>query len=186
MYRALLLAVVFQLFTGEVHAAQGDASEVRIARTIGDEGTALFLAASLLLPVMQNGEAGEGRALRTGDAIATSLILSETLKRAIGSDRPDGGPGDSFPSNHAGMAFAAATVAADHDPDSAWAWYSGASIIAWARVRENRHRTEDVVAGAVLGYGIAKLEQELPRGILISPFFNPEGHGGGVEFIVNF
>ncbi|MCB1220139.1 MAG: phosphatase PAP2 family protein [Planctomycetales bacterium] len=167
-------------------AAPGDSTEVRFARTMGDEGTIAFLSAAMLVPLIQKGEAGEGQALRTGDAIAASLIASEGLKLVVRSDRPDGHPGYSFPSNHATMAFAAATVAADHDPDQALLWYGGASLIAWSRVRENRHRTEDVLAGAALGYGIAKLEQQLPRGILISPFFNPEGHGGGVDFIVNF
>lgn len=180
------MLLLFFLCGGSALAAPGDSTEVRFARTVGDEGTVVFLAAAMAIPLFQGGEAGEGQALRTWDSIASALLVSETLKRSISSERPDGRPGHSFPSNHASMAFAAATMAADNDPEDAWIWYVGASLIAWSRVRENRHRTEDVVAGAALGYGMAKLEQQLPRGILISPFFNPEGHGGGVELIVNF
>ncbi|MCB1218195.1 phosphatase PAP2 family protein [bacterium] len=183
-----ILTVLYCLLlqAGIAHAAPGDSTEVRFARSVGDEGTVAFLAAAMLIPVLERGEQGEGQALRTGDAILSSLIMSEGLKRVVRSERPDGHPGYSFPSNHATMAFAAATVAADHDPDQALLWYGGASLIAWSRVRENRHRTEDVLAGAALGYGMAKLEQQLPRGLLISPFFDPEGDGGGIEFIVNF
>ena len=48
---------------------------------------------------------------------------------------------------HATVAFAAATMAADRHPDQAPWWYGAAALIGWSRVRKNRHRTEDVLAG---------------------------------------
>lgn len=167
-----------------VHA--GDSTEVQIARSIGDEGTYVFLGTAVLLPVFIYGENGEGRSLRTMDSIASALAVSEVLKHLIPRDRPDGMGDDSFPSNHAAVAFAAATMAADAHPDDAIWWYGGASLIAWSRYRENRHRPEELLTGAAIGFGVARLEQQLPRGMLISPFFDPEGDSGGVEFIVNF
>ena len=164
----------------------GDSTEVRIARSIGDEGTYAFLGAAVLLPVINNGEDGEGRALRTMDSIASALAVSEVLKHLVPRDRPDGMGDDSFPSNHAAVAFAAATMAADAHPDEAIWWYGGASLIAWSRYRENRHRPEELLTGAAIGFGVARLEQQLPRGMLISPFFDPEGEGGGVEFSMSF
>jgi membrane-associated phospholipid phosphatase len=180
----LIITLVHAFCPLTAHA--GNSTEVQFARTVGDEGTVAFLGLALLLPVIENGEAGEGRSLRSADAIGSALAASLLLKQIVQSERPDGKSGYSFPSNHASMAFAAATMGADAHPDQAALWYGGASLIAWSRVRENRHRTEDVIAGAALGFGIARLEQQLPRGMLIAPFFDPEGSGGGVEFIVNF
>ena len=182
----LCLFIIIAISLVPLCAIAGDSTEVQLARSIGDEGTYALLGAAVLLPVLNSGEDGEGRALRTMDSIASALTVSEMLKHLFPRDRPDGVGDDSFPSNHAAVAFAAATMAADAHPDEAIWWYSGASLIAWSRYRENRHRPEELLTGAAIGFGIARLEQQLPRGMLISPFFDPEGDGGGVEFILNF
>ena len=61
----------------------------------------------------------------------------------------------SFPSGHATVAFAAATVLAFALPRLAVPLYLLAAAIAWSRVYVGVHYPLDVLAGAVLGVGIA-------------------------------
>ncbi len=61
----------------------------------------------------------------------------------------------SFPSGHATVAFAAATVYAMEYRKTVWVpivAYSAASLISLSRVTENKHWTTDVLVGAMLGY----------------------------------
>jgi membrane-associated phospholipid phosphatase len=61
----------------------------------------------------------------------------------------------SFPSGHATVAFAAATVFAKQYPEKVWVpilSYSAASLIALSRITQNKHWASDVVVGSALGY----------------------------------
>lgn len=61
----------------------------------------------------------------------------------------------SFPSGHATVAFAAATVFAMEYKSTIWVpilAYSAATLISASRITENKHWTTDVFVGAVLGY----------------------------------
>ncbi len=63
--------------------------------------------------------------------------------------------GSSFPSGHATVAFAAATVFAMEYKDKPWVpifAYSVASLIGLSRITENKHWATDVLVGAGLGY----------------------------------
>ncbi len=68
----------------------------------------------------------------------------------------DGGRSNSsFPSGHATVAFAAATVFAMEYKKTIWVpilSYSVASLISISRITENKHWSTDVLVGAVLGY----------------------------------
>ncbi len=180
---ALLLALLLALWPGG-RALAG--TEADFAQAVTDGGTAVMLGGAALLPLITDGADGEGQCLRTGDAVASAALAAYALKAATHVERPDGSGDDSFPSMHAATAFAAATVAAEYSPEDAPYWYGGAALVAWSRVRLNRHRAGDALAGAALGYGLARLELELPRGMLIAPFVSPTGDGGGVEVSVRF
>ena len=61
----------------------------------------------------------------------------------------------SFPSGHATVAFAAATVYAMEYKKTIWVpilAYTAATLISASRITENKHWTTDVFVGAVLGY----------------------------------
>ncbi len=61
----------------------------------------------------------------------------------------------SFPSGHATVAFAAATVFAMEYKHTLWVpifSYTAASLIALSRITENKHWATDVFVGSVLGY----------------------------------
>lgn len=92
------------------------------------------------------------RALKSLDAVARSYILTEGLKYLFQERRPDSDARDSFPSTHAGAAFALAVVQSHYKPDQASYWYGAAVAVSASRVIDNRHYVHDVVGGAVVGY----------------------------------
>lgn len=66
----------------------------------------------------------------------------------------------SFPSGHATVAFAAATVYALEYKNKPWVpyfAYTAASLIGFSRLTENKHWATDVIAGAAVGYLTGKL-----------------------------
>lgn len=107
------------------------------------------------------------------DAIASGLIsggvIVPILKTVIGRDRPsrDHGPyffksvsgSDSgFPSVHTTVAFSVAAVITAHyqDPWVQCLAYGVAGLTSLARIAGNDHYTSDVVAGALIGWGVGK------------------------------
>ncbi len=189
MHRLLLSLACAALLMAPVvprTAWAGESRSVQLAEGVSGPGTLAVAAGAVIMPLLADGKQGAGDALRAVDAMACATLITEVLKRAVHEPRPDGQAHDSFPSTHATLAFAAATMAADRDPDQAAYWYGAAALISYSRVRLNLHRPREVVAGALIGYGVAKLELSLPRGLLIAPVFDPEADGGGVEVIWRF
>lgn len=178
-----LLAVLFNLANAG-HAFAG--AEGDFAQVITDEGEAVVVGGAILLPLIRDGKDGEGQALRTGDAVVSTALATIVLKNLVREERPDLSGHDSFPSGHTSAAFAAATIASHYSPGDAPYWYGGAALVGWSRVRLNKHRVRDVAAGALLGYGMARLELKLPRGMLMSPFVSPTGDGEGVELSIQW
>jgi membrane-associated phospholipid phosphatase len=106
------------------------------------------------------------------DGLAASLIASgfiaPALKYSVGRERPSDTANpyrfrpftnhNSFPSGHTTQAFAVATVIASHYPE--W-WvgvlaYGSAGLVGYCRVEQNAHWTSDVVAGALIGWSVAR------------------------------
>jgi membrane-associated phospholipid phosphatase len=85
-------------------------------------------------------------------AQALTVIMVEPLKFATHRERPDGSDHQSFPSGHAAITFAAATVIERH---LGWkhsiAAYAIASYVAASRLFDNKHYLSDVVFGAAVG-----------------------------------
>lgn len=83
--------------------------------------------------------------------IVTS-ILTTGVKYATQRERPDGSNNHSFPSGHASITFATATVIERH---LGWRMsvlgYGVASYVAASRLHDNRHYLSDVVFGAAVG-----------------------------------
>jgi membrane-associated phospholipid phosphatase len=81
-----------------------------------------------------------------------SELLVEPIKFATHRERPDGSNDQSFPSGHASITFATATVIERH-----LGWrksvlaYAIASYVAMSRMHDNRHYLSDVVFGAAVG-----------------------------------
>jgi len=142
---------------------------------LSNKGTIIFLAAGVGLPLIQDGSLGKQHTIRTLDSLGTSVLLAEGLKNITHVRRPDSDEHDSFPSGHATAAFAVATMQAQYHPSEAPFWFAGAAAIASSRVQIHRHHWADVIAGAALGYGTARVELSSRRGLLLYPFITDEG-----------
>jgi membrane-associated phospholipid phosphatase len=94
-------------------------------------------------------------------ALGATAGTTEVFKRPANRTRPDGSSNGSLPSNHASMAFSAATltnrnVESLHLTPRARYPLQAANILlasgtAWARVEGAKHFPSDVLAGAALG-----------------------------------
>ena len=93
-------------------------------------------------------------------------LISYGLKQAIGRERPNlvytepkplvHAPHDgSFPSGHAAVSFACATLLSFYLPRGAPLFFLLAAAIAWSRVYVGVHYPLDVLGGAALGVLIA-------------------------------
>ncbi len=153
----------------------------RASNFASDSGNIIYLAAAVGLPLLSDGDHAKNHALRAADAIGTATLLSEGFKNLFHEKRPDSNAHDSFPSGHATAAFAAATVESDLHPREAPLWFTGATLISLSRIRLHRHYGRDVIAGALLGYGTARLELSAPRGLILSPFIQPEDRSAGLQ-----
>ena len=103
-------------------------------------------------------------------ADAAAFGLSEAVKGIVGERRPHGydplAPlphSSSFPSGHATMSFACATVLSALVPRAAPAFVALAAAIAYSRLYLGVHWPGDVVAGAALGIATALLLLEATR-----------------------
>lgn len=123
---------------------------------------AKYLGSTPVQVAMSLGTFAVGRAVKNDKAshlgmdLLRAQILSESmvqpLKYATHRERPDGSNHLSFPSGHAAITFAGATVLERH---LGWkqsiVGYSVASYVAASRLHDNVHFLSDVVFGAALG-----------------------------------
>lgn len=156
-----------------------------LARFASGTGNILYLAAGTLLPLIEDGKNGTQHTLRTADSLLTATLIGEGLKAIVREKRPSSNARNSFPSGHATAAFAIATMQAHYHPKQAIFWYAGATGIAYSRVTLRRHFTQDILAGAAIGFLTARAELKQPRGFIFSPFIKSRNEGGGGGFSVS-
>ena len=167
-------------------SARADGVDQQVAKFASNSGNLVYLAAGTGLPLVTDGRAGKVHTLRTVDALGTTILLTQGLKALTREKRPDSNEHDSFPSGHASAAFAVATMQSQFHPGQALWWYAGATLISASRLTLHRHTFGDVAAGAALGYGTARLELSLPRGLILAPFIPKSERGLGVNLGARF
>ena len=133
------------------------------------------------------------RAKHLGTDIIESAILSEgiveAIKYSVRRERPlrsDGtrAGGYSFPSGHATMTFAAATVLQQHlGWKAAVPTYSIASYVAISRLHDQRHFASDVAFGAATGIIIGRSVTWHGRNFYGRPIVVPGGAGVMVSMV---
>lgn len=90
--------------------------------------------------------------LQAGGSIGGTIIVTQGLKEAIPSRRPDGSDNRSFPSGHTSTSFAAAaTLHNRHGWEAGLPAYAVAAFVGVSRVEARRHRVGDVLVGAAIG-----------------------------------
>ena len=93
--------------------------------------------------------------LNAGVSTLITAATTYTLKNTIHDTRPDGTDRHAFPSGHAAIAFSGAHVLFKEYKDvSPWigiGGYAVATAVSCDRVLRNRHRWDDVAAGAAIG-----------------------------------
>lgn len=174
---------VLLLFGSEVHA---ESSSVRAAKFASNEGNIIFLSLGVGINLLEDGDGGAQRSLRSLDSVLTSSLISEVLKKTVREERPDGSGHSSFPSGHATAAFAAATVQSEYHPWQAPLWLSGASLIAASRVKLHRHYIHDVVAGGIIGSVTSEIELHSCKGLLLFPAIDPESRTVTLDAIMTW
>ncbi|HEY9856728.1 MAG TPA: phosphatase PAP2 family protein, partial [Stenomitos sp.] len=130
--------------------------------------TGFVIAAPLLLGVVSNPEgvtapilvlASEGLAYGAEAAIKPLFNRPRPYMTYPDLKTPNGKMEDdplSFPSGHAAVSFAAATVLADYNPKLAWPAYGIAALVSYSRIYNGLHYPSDILAGALLGIGVGK------------------------------
>ncbi len=150
---------------------------------------------------------GDSRVTRAGGRLAATLALTGGLTRlgkfVTGRDRPfermdDAfgfdpfrGGSRSFPSGHTSVIFALATSLSEEirRPWATAAFYTGAGLVAWSRMNDNKHWLSDVAAGAMLGVFSAKVVNGSWRIFNIRPpgvAAAPSGGGVSLAWTVEF
>lgn len=104
--------------------------------------------------------------LLSGEAGINALLTSELLSLAFGRERPFTGDGkghffqggNSFPSHHAAIDWAIASVIAHEYPGplTQFLAYGGAGVFSAARVVGHQHFATDVIVGSALGWYIGR------------------------------
>ncbi len=142
----------------------------RIVSRLGDG--VIWYSLIAVLPFFA-GRAGLITSLRMAVAGLTGLLLYRVLKHRLVRERPfithhaivrGTAPLDrfSFPSGHTLHAVCFAVVAIQAFPVLAWVLVPLAVLIALSRVVLGLHYPSDVIAGALLGEGIAQAALQLP------------------------
>ena len=117
------------------------------------------------------------------EAVLLADVIVTGIKQSVRRDRPltpDGQhqSGFSFPSGHATVTFAAATVLQQHLGYRAGVpTYLAASYVAMSRLHDNRHFASDVTFGAALGIIIGRSVTWHGRHFYGSPMLLPDGAG---------
>jgi len=178
--RAVLVVLAFALL---VPASAVRATDERnsTAEFLSGTGFWMYIGAGVFLPLLENGRGGANESLRTADALGSAVLVSEALKRIVHEWRPDRSDRKSFPSGHATGAFAIATMESQYHPRQAPYWFLGAALIADSRLTLHKHQFGDVLVGAAIGYGTARLEVSLPRGLVLRPLIRQDGSAVGIE-----
>ena len=106
----------------------------------------------------------ENSSRRIAISMGVAAVATELIKWPVGRVRPDDSDHEtdnyqpfsgnaSFPSGHVAVSFAWA-AAVDRETKAGWVpWvvYPIATVVGWARIRDDRHWASDVAAGAALG-----------------------------------
>jgi membrane-associated phospholipid phosphatase len=124
-------------------------------------------------------EGGNKGAVEFAKVFALSSVATIALKEATHKRRPNGSCCESFPSGHTSAAFAAARfIDKRYGREYGVPAYMMATIVGYSRVHADKHFTEDVIAGAVVGIVSANIFTTPYKGVEIVPVVDAGGNVG--------
>ena len=186
---------------GYLGESYGGSTKLKEAGLIGLEAEAFALIISVGLkqligrsrPGLEQGSTTFSPVTTPGSTSGTGIlqeITSPVREKSTGRFRPFGGAG-AFPSAHATAGFAVATVFAErYDWPVGVVAYGLAAAVSASRVYNDQHFASDVVAGALIGWGIGHfLNRRHPVGSTdwqIRPAVMEHGLGAGVVLGTRF
>ena len=105
-----------------------------------------------------------------------TLVITHSLKRGVGKERPDASSKHSFSSGHTATSFVGATILyheyKDSSPLYAYSGYLFATSTGGLRVMNNKHWVSDVLAGAGIGILVASVVDHIEPLKNWNPFKN--------------
>ena len=108
-----------------------------------------LIVAAFGVPAVQGDWEG---VLEAGGSVGAMALITQGMKEAFPSLRPDGSDNKSFPSGHASAAFAAAaTLHNRYGWEAGLPAYAVASFVGISRIPARKHRVGDVLVGAAIG-----------------------------------
>ena len=123
-----------------------------------------------------------------------TTVVTHSIKRGVGKDRPDDSSNHSFSSGHTANAFMGATILyhefKDSTPLYAYSGYLFSTATGSLRVMNNKHWVSDVLAGAGIGILVANFVYHFEPLKNWNPFknndnltFSPIINGNEVSFV---
>ena len=186
--RIAIMAVIARFTLAALGALALSSSPVQ-ASTKGwedasDIGVYSLFAASIAIPVLKND--GKG-VLQAGGSFVAASLVTEGLKEAFPTLRPDGSDRRSFPSGHTSRSFAAAATIWKRN-GAAYGIPAAivAGLVGTARMKANKHRFGEVAVGAAIGLasGILITNKHAGAQTTLVPWGDTKG--GGLAFAARF
>ena len=151
--RPFIFAAVLLLVSAHALATEKQVCDTTY-RALSDSIGPFLIAGTLAIAADRQG--GMRAAVQTTKALITTTLVTQALKLGVPTRRPNGDGMDSFPSGHTSAAFAMATCIDAYQPKAGGLAYGSAAAIGYSRIEVGAHRWDEVVAGALIGYFIAR------------------------------
>jgi membrane-associated phospholipid phosphatase len=118
---------------------------------------------------------------RAADSVLGAAAVAEGLKRVHCEGRPSC-PTDSrgFPSGHTAIAFALATGIGDQYRQWRTPLYAWATAVGWSRYKLDQHFAHQVIAGALIGFTVARVSRDSHEGVCGGLFIDEDSPSGFV------
>jgi membrane-associated phospholipid phosphatase len=160
------ILIVAAMAAGVVGVAPSHGDVVEGTANVLSDGSYWIVRAAPPALALFGGEKEERIGRRMLDTEIAAGLATEGLKRLTRQSRPDDpNAEDGFPSGHAAAAWAMAEAAGIEDPKLRPYTYTFAAAVTWSRVELDRHTVWQAVAGAALGYGMARASASSKKGI---------------------